>query len=139
MSRLSAGPSVVEVNPMRSRPATPAALSLAWASAWSSAARAGTRLRAEVFPGGGEADPAAGAVEQPAAQAYLQAADGFTDTGLGNTQPVGGPAEVQFLGRNPEDTELTELHSSPHQSGILIGRIADWPLIRFCRQPIVDG
>ena len=96
------------------------------------------QVAAEVFPGRGEADPAAGAVEQPTTKACLQAANGFTDTRLGDPQPFRGPSEVQLLGENHEDAELTKFHRSPHQSPILIGGIGDWALKGSRRQLIVD-
>jgi hypothetical protein len=61
-------------------------------------------VTAELFPRGGEADPAAGALEQPGANACLQAADGFADARLGNPQPLGGTAEVELFGQGQEDT-----------------------------------
>jgi hypothetical protein len=48
-------------------------------------------VTAKFVPGGGKADPAAGALEQPGADACLQAADSLADTRLGDLQPLGGP------------------------------------------------
>jgi hypothetical protein len=60
----------------------------------------------EFFAGRGEPDPAAGPVEELDSEPGLQGPDGLADRRLGDTQPLGGAAEMQFTGESDEDPQL---------------------------------
>jgi hypothetical protein len=66
----------------------------------------GGEVALERFAGRGEADPAAGPVEDLDSEPGLQGADGLADRRLGDAQPLGGAAEVQFAGEGQEDPQL---------------------------------
>jgi hypothetical protein len=53
-----------------------------------------------------EADPAAGPVEDLDAEPGLKDAYGLAHPGLGDAQPLRGPAEVQLVGEYEEDPQL---------------------------------
>jgi hypothetical protein len=54
-----------------------------------------------------QADPAAGPVEDLDAQPGLQHPHRLAHPGLGDTQPLGRPAEVQLVGQREKDPQLT--------------------------------
>ena len=59
-------------------------------------------LAQERAPSIGELDMPAGAVKQRHAELLLESADLVTQRGLGDVQPLGGPAEVKLLGDGDE-------------------------------------
>ena len=64
----------------------------------------------ERLAGGGQLDPAAGAVQQPAAELLLEPADLLAQRRLGDVQAGRGAAEVQLLGDGDEVTQLAKFH-----------------------------
>jgi hypothetical protein len=70
-----------------------------------------SQVVAELPADSGQTDRAAvDAVEQRGTQAAFLPADRLADAGLGDVQPLGGPAEVQFLGQGQEDLDVPQLH-----------------------------
>lgn len=64
----------------------------------------------EPLADGGQRDPAAGAVEQPGADAPLQAGDRLADAPLGHSHPLRRAAEMQLLGQREEDLHFLSFH-----------------------------
>lgn len=58
----------------------------------------------------GERDLAAGAVEQPAADAAFEGGDGLADPWRREPQPFCGAPEVQLLGEYQEHPQRAQLH-----------------------------
>ncbi len=57
-----------------------------------------------------EFDPAGTADQKVDAEFALELADLLGQRRLGHVQPVGGPAEVEFLGDGAEIAEVTQFH-----------------------------
>ncbi len=56
----------------------------------------------------GELDGAAGAVDQPGAEAGFELGDRLADAGLRHAQPLGGPAEAARVGNRGEHDQATD-------------------------------
>ncbi len=65
----------------------------------------------------GQGDSAGAAVEQLQAELAFQPPDLLADRRLDDVQPLGGPAEVEFLGDRHEVPNLTQLHTAPIHHG----------------------
>lgn len=74
----------------------------------------------KLCPEGRDRDPAAGPIVQPAAELVLEAADDLADACLGDLQPLGGAAEVQFVAEDEEHPDLALFDVLPHRARILI-------------------
>ena len=61
----------------------------------------------------GEPDVPRRAVEELQAEFAFEPGDLLTDRGLDDVQPLGGPAEVEFLGDGDEVPQLPQLHRPP--------------------------
>jgi hypothetical protein len=71
------------------------------------------RLGQQGLPRTGQPHRPAGPVEQPHAELAFEPGDLLADRGLGDVQPLGGPAEVQLLRDGGEVRQLTKLHPRP--------------------------
>ncbi|GAA1025568.1 hypothetical protein GCM10009565_39560 [Amycolatopsis albidoflavus] len=72
----------------------------------------GVGVGQERFAEIGQRDAAAGAVEQLAAQGFLQTADGVADGRLSAVEAFGGAAEMELLRDRDERFELDPVHRS---------------------------
>ena len=66
----------------------------------------GREVALELLARRGEADPAAGPVEDLDSEPGLKDTHGLAHPGLGDAQALGGPAEVQLVGEREEDPQL---------------------------------
>jgi hypothetical protein len=91
-----------------------------------------------LFAERGQAHRAAGGTveQQPADPAFLLF-DRLADPGLGDMQPLGGPAEVQLLGERQKDLDVAQLHpmSRPRYNRRVIGSYLLWALIQVAALP----
>jgi hypothetical protein len=103
------------VKPRRSSPISPRCARAACSTAVEARDdRAG--LGQEQPAGLGQLDAAVGAVEQPRADRFLQRADLLAERWLGDAEPFGGAAEVQFLGDGDEIVQLAQFHGLSRKS-----------------------
>ena len=77
---------------------------------------AGLQVVPQLFAGRREPYDAAGALEQRGADGALLLFDRLAHPRRGDVQPLGGAAEVQFLGEGQEDLDVAELHCLPPDS-----------------------
>jgi hypothetical protein len=73
----------------------------------------------------GELDSAVGAIEEPGAQAGLEALDLLAEGWLRDSKPSGRPAEMELLGDGEEGAEVAQLEFGSHIFAISIAKITD--------------
>src|SRR3954464_5416846 len=67
----------------------------------------------------GQGGTAARSREQLTAELRLELAEGLTDAGGRQHEPIGGAAKVKLLCENEEHSYLTELDCRPHREEVL--------------------
>lgn len=82
----------------------------------------GSDLVTEALTQAGELDVPAGAMDQLAAESAFELPQALTDTGLGQTEPFGGVAEVKLLGQGQKYPNLTQLNRVRHQDDPIVRR-----------------
>jgi hypothetical protein len=105
--------------PSRSSPATPVAIWRVSSNASRIPSNAGPIRRRNSSPRGGQHDAPACAVEQPAADPRLQAADGLADARRGDPEPGARPPEMKLVGDGEKNPDLAELDRRPHREAKL--------------------
>ena len=68
-----------------------------------------------------QAHPAAGAVEQPAADAGLERVDDLTHAGAIDPESLRGASEVKLLGHGDEHADLAQIDRGPRGRGVVPG------------------
>lgn len=69
----------------------------------------------ELLADWGEADAAAGALEQTSAESHLEQADHLAYARCAHPELLGGAAEVKLLGHGHERAELGQISQRPHR------------------------
>src|SRR5262249_43679051 len=76
----------------------------------------GPKVVVEAAADRGQRDLAAGPLEQRRPDPALQLPNRLADPGGGHVQPFGGAAEVQLLGEDQEDLDVSLFHHRPSRS-----------------------